>query len=108
MSLIGINFPGVESSKCVPKNEQNELAILVASYGDNCGAPVGNATNALSAACDGRASCAYSVDYHVLGDPVPGCAKRFEVTYTCGTSGARSAVLAPEAGFGSLLWLTCP
>jgi hypothetical protein len=46
-----------------------------ATYGGNCGAGAGNATQDISAKCNGQPSCSYAVDYTIIGDPVPGCAK---------------------------------
>lgn len=83
------------------------IAVTSATYGANCGVPAGNVTGALQAACNGRASCEYVVDYTVLGDPAPGCAKAFSVTWTCGAGAPRQAGAPGEAGFGSRVQLSC-
>jgi len=85
-----------------------QVQVLSATYGANCSAPTDNAKDALSAACNGSNHCDYTVDFHVLGDPAPGCAKTFVAQWAC-TAGAapRSITLAPEAGFGSHAVLVC-
>lgn len=84
------------------------LQILSATYGGDCGAPSGNETATLGAACRGLPSCTYVVETSTLGDPAPGCAKDYAVTYTCNGGPATSAYLPAEAGNGSVLNLQCP
>ena len=84
------------------------LQVQIATYGRSCGAPVGNETAAVVAACDGRNSCAYTVDQSKLGDPAPGCAKDFSIDYTCagGLVGGGTLSLTAEAA-GKTLNLQC-
>ncbi len=91
-----------------PLNAAAEIQIISATYGPNCGAAHDNARDAVAAACNGQKSCVYTVDYHVLGDPAPGCAKTFVAEWTCAT-GARQhrQELPSEAGLGSQLKLAC-
>jgi peptidoglycan/LPS O-acetylase OafA/YrhL len=85
------------------------IGILSATYGGNCGAPAGNATEAVASACGGTASCNYAVDVNKLGDPAPRCAKSFFVKFRCGgDSATRSTAVRGEAGLGSLIHLACP
>jgi peptidoglycan/LPS O-acetylase OafA/YrhL len=85
------------------------IGVLSATYGGNCGAPVGNATAAVASACGGRATCNYAVDVNKLGDPAPRCAKSFFVKFQCGgDSTTRSTAVRGEAGLGSLIHLACP
>jgi hypothetical protein len=85
------------------------IRVLSATYGGNCGARIGNATDAIGGACGAKASCDYKVDVNKLGDPAPGCGKSFFVKYQCGgESTARTAALPGEAGLGSLIHLSCP
>src|SRR5262249_23936664 len=49
------------------------IQVQSASFGQNCGAPFGNETNTLVAACDGRNACDFVVDVGRIGDPAPGC-----------------------------------
>jgi hypothetical protein len=85
------------------------IQVQAATYGGNCGAPHGNATWSVAPSCDYTTSCDYTVDYHVLGDPVGGCAKDFVVEWTCGFSQTGGgAYVPPEAGNGSVVHLRCP
>jgi hypothetical protein len=82
------------------------LQIRSATYGGNCGAAVGNATNDLIKSCGGKADCVYRIYVQRLGDPAPGCSKDFRVEYSCSPEAPlRTNVATPEAGFGSVLQL---
>jgi hypothetical protein len=86
----------------------NRLTVQSATYGGNCGAPSGNATSHIGAACNGRTSCDYTIDYQLLGDPAPGCAKTYRVVYTCGGGvPVKVATIAAEAGFKQVAKLAC-
>ena len=86
-----------------------QIKIASATYGSNCGAPRDNAKNAVASECNNRSRCTYKVDFHVLGDPAPGCAKTFLAEWTCGASvSLNQRSLPAEAGFGSELKLDCP
>jgi peptidoglycan/LPS O-acetylase OafA/YrhL len=85
------------------------LEILSATYGGNCGAPGGNATVDVRAACSGKARCNYVVDVDNLGDPVGGCGKDFVATYQCpGKSNALTREVPAEAGFRTAIEFSCP
>jgi hypothetical protein len=122
----GIDASGVQTTTCEnadgdeqgPKGGDNGstdpadrplgIKVLVATYGGNCGAHVGNDTHNISLACGGESTCDYVVDYRRIGDPVPGCAKQYSVSYRCGLKGVpRSVTLGAEAGFGSVAALSC-
>jgi hypothetical protein len=83
------------------------IRVLSATYGENCGATVGNSTYDVINDCSGQMSCNYVVDYTHLGDPAPGCAKQFTLKFRCGNGGVRSLTLAAEAGLGSVAPLSC-
>ena len=75
----------------------------------NCRAAHGNATAHLHQACDGRAECAYRIDYKVIGDPAYGCQKDYVAEWTCGANPQiHQAVAPPEAGLGSVMAISCP
>ena len=85
------------------------ITVVSATYGGNCGAPTGNVTSALASACNDQGQCNYTVDYQVLGDPAYGCAKTYQAQYTCAADTTVHTVSAPaEAGFGSVVTLSCP
>jgi len=84
------------------------VQVVSATYGANCGAARDNVKSTLVAACDGRSRCEYIVDYQVIGDPAPGCAKTFEAAWTCTAGGQqRTAKIPAEAGFKSRVVLSC-
>jgi hypothetical protein len=84
------------------------IQVNSATYGGNCGATHGNQTYNLGTACDGALECSYVVDYRVIGDPAPGCAKNYMVTYHCaGSKIGHSAYAGAEAGFDSVIKLKC-
>ena len=61
----------------------------------------------MQAACNGLTSCNYTVRVETLGDCAVYQAKDFRVTYSCGSTNKRASAPA-EAGFGSVVTLTCP
>lgn len=87
---------------------QEGIRIITATYGANCSAPIGNATNATKASCDGKFTCSYAVDTKALGDPAPGCGKDFRAEYECLPGRKRSQIaINPEAGLGSVASFVC-
>jgi hypothetical protein len=91
-------------------NQSHQAGISVASgtYGGNCGGPEANVTAHLASACNGKSSCEYSIDYTVIGDPIPGCAKDYVAKWTCsGSAEQQTARAAAEAGYGSKVLLKC-
>jgi hypothetical protein len=63
----------------------------------------------LSAACGGRPSCNYIIDYRLIGDPAHACGKDYVVEYRCDSTSSPSTVtIKAEAGLGSALNLACP
>jgi len=89
----------------------SKISVLVATYGGNVNATTaaGNATGHIKAACDGKSSCDYVVNWHDIGDPFYGVAKDYPVTYTCGDGAIpKSLYVGPEAGFGKIVSLRCP
>ena len=99
---------GVTQYVCVAV--EPPITVTAGTYGGNCGAPQGNVTAALTAACSSRAICDYRIDHRVIGDPAPGCRKDYVAEWTCPatphlTSRARAV---PEAGYGSTVRLECP
>ena len=88
---------------------QTGISVVAGTYGGNCGAPHGNVTGALASACNTLGRCDYIVDYTILGDPAPGCAKDYVAEWTCnGQSLVQRATASPEAGFRKTVTLVCP
>lgn len=85
------------------------IDVTAATYGDNCGAPVGNVTRQLADACEGAGECRYVVDFEQLGDPAPGCPKRYRASWRCTAGGGEQhATVPPEAGAKQPITLRCP
>jgi hypothetical protein len=83
------------------------IQVQFATYGQNCGAPFGNETNAMVAACDGRAACDYAIDDTKIGDPAPGCSKDFSVNFTCPGGVGGGTVSVPANATGQTINLRC-
>ncbi|MBL6853209.1 MAG: hypothetical protein ISS15_00445 [Alphaproteobacteria bacterium] len=86
---------------------QNVITVTSATYGASCHQPNGNVTHFLADACNGKATCDYTVRYQTIGDPAPGCAKDFSVQWTCSAGQGGSQGAPAEAGFGSKVTLQC-
>lgn len=87
--------------------DQRVLRVVGATYGGNCRAPANNALADVSARCNGKKACEYTISFKVLGDPVYGCKKDFQVKYFCGPSGPFQGSAAAEAGYGSKIRMIC-
>ena len=76
---------------------QKIITVSTASYGKNCPSATNpDVTADIAKACNGKASCTYTVDFRVLGDKAPNCAKTYEVSYKCGST-VRTGTVAAEA-----------
>jgi hypothetical protein len=84
------------------------IEVVEASYGGNCGVAAGNATASVANGCNRRLNCDYEIRRKWLGDPAPDCTKDFVVRYRCGPDAPlRRVKVDAEAGFGSVVSLTC-
>lgn len=84
------------------------IRVVSGSYGQNCGAPSGNATHDLFSRCDGRERCEYVLNSGFAAvDPSPGCQKDFLAEWRCNDTEFHRAVLSPGAGKGDELVLSC-
>ncbi len=85
------------------------ILITGVKYGGNCPNPNASiqtrAMNDVAKTCDGKDSCSYAVNAGVIGDAAPGCAKSFEVTWTCDGK-ANTRTEAAEA-HGKTVSLAC-
>ena len=106
---VVLSCPTISESRPTPPGNWIGIRVLSATYGGNCGAPVGDVTDDMRKTCATGNSCQYRVSVNKLGDPAPGCSKSFFVKYQCGgETGTRIAGAPPEAGLGSLVHLSCP
>lgn len=97
-----------EAPAPAPAPPAKGVQIHAATYGGNCGAPRGNASAAVAAACNGKDSCPWVVDWKELGDPAHGCGKDFVVEWRCGGSAKTGSVtLPPEAGVKKTALISC-
>jgi hypothetical protein len=85
-----------------------EILVRSATYGGDCSARTGNATDKVQSACGGKASCAYEVSVNTLGDTAPGCPKDFFVEYACGANSPSKTTNAPAEANGKTVHLSCP
>lgn len=91
-----------------PAAANGAINIQSATYGGNCKAAAGNVTAHAQQACNGKTLCDYKVDYTVIGDPAPGCAKDYVMAWTCGSSSQVNSQTVPgEAGWGSIVKVEC-
>jgi len=86
------------------------ITVVSASYGLNVDpqTAAGNVTADIAQSCNGQSDCDYHVDFHRIGDPFPGRQKAYSVTYSCADGQQRQASAPAEAGFGSVVSLSCP
>jgi hypothetical protein len=84
------------------------IEVLIASYGENCGVPMGNVTYEVKRQCDGTETCRYHIDVSTLGDPRYGCEKNYIVQYACSEdqSEVKTHYLRAEAN-GKTMLLSC-
>jgi hypothetical protein len=82
------------------------IAIVSGTYGQNCGAPRGNATRDLARRCDGRRTCDYVLDDAFSGDTAA-CRRDFLAEWRCGKDEFHTAALSAGAHRGDMLGLTC-
>jgi hypothetical protein len=98
----------------------NVIHVVDATYGLACkdfappsGRPnlvkIGNATAALTSACDkAKAACTFAVDVVQLGDPVDGCGKDFVANWRCGSDQTVHQFYLPPEAHGRSALLSCP
>ena len=92
----------------VPPVSSVGITVASATYGANCRAIAGNATQAVGDACNGKTECAYKVDVDRLGDPAHGCDKDFTAAYFCPSETMIKHVrLAAPAERGKIAMLRC-
>ena len=93
----------------LPQRSPSGIKIEGATYGGNCGVPVGNASTHIAELCNGRTQCWYKVDSQLIGDDAYGCSKDYEVRYSCGNEpNITTKRIEAEAGTGNkTVLLTC-
>jgi hypothetical protein len=101
---------GIMVVRVATADDTAKISVTSATYGGNVDAThaAGNATSYLKSACDGHSDCAYTIDWHIIGDPFVGSLKDFEVQYICGAGAIKRSHVDPEAGTGKTVQLHCP
>lgn len=94
-------------SESTEVSQRGTINVVAGTYGENCGATRGNKTSHLAAQCNGKKQCNYTINYTVIGDPAVGCGKEYIAEWRCGSGEIRSTKAAAEAGFGSVVTLSC-
>lgn len=84
------------------------IRVISGTYGQNCGTGHGNKTDHLASQCNGKSFCDYRIDHTVIGDPAFGCSKEYIAEWRCGSGDLKSTKAKAEAGFGSVIRLSCP
>jgi hypothetical protein len=83
------------------------ITVVSATYGANCGATRGNATDDLVSQCDGRDTCQYTANRERIGYVARSCPSDLQVDWRCTDTEFHTAMLSPEADIGSTLVLSC-
>ncbi len=107
-SIRQIEFLEGERGRGREDRRGSQIRIISGTYGRNCGAPYGNATNHLADACDGTGTCEYVIDIGVLGDPARGCRKDYIAEWQCGRDPEKGVITVNGEAAGTRIVLRCP
>ncbi len=91
----GAGSAGKAAASDKTENVRSVIKVVAGTYGQNCGAKLGNATAQVARACDGQAVCQYKIDTATPEDAVPNCAKDFTAEWKCGAAANVYAVTMP-------------
>jgi hypothetical protein len=85
------------------------VAVVSASFGENCGAPKNNVLQGVKFACAGEKKCDLIFDWNLIGaDPAPTCDKQFRVEWKCSSAGQIFVYsLLSEPDQGAIIPLSC-
>ncbi|WP_246089254.1 hypothetical protein [Paraburkholderia guartelaensis] len=103
VAVVGLG--GLVISSAASAANEATIAIVSGTYGSNCGAPHGNVTRDLAAHCDGLRTCSYPVS--MVAAQSGGCRNDYLAEWRCGGHEFHNAALAPGAGQGDRLILSC-
>ena len=84
-----------------------KIVVISGTYGGNRGVPKGNVTSHIAAQCNGHRRCDYAVDYKVIGDPTPNLIKDYVAEWRCGRGPIQTVSVPAEAGYRSIVTLSC-
>jgi hypothetical protein len=92
--LISIHMRALANSDS--SQSPGKISVASASFGDNCNEKLhDNVLGLMRRACNGQNSCAFEYDVNKVRDPAGGCAKRFQVLYSCGPADSQREFLIP-------------
>lgn len=101
-SSIQSGVPGVSSA------EKPAIIVVSGTYGRNCNAKAGNATQQIAKACDGKSVCDYAIEPPELENAPANCIKDFAAEWKCGSGNTVfSAILSMGDGKNEQLHLAC-
>lgn len=84
------------------------IRMVSGTYGRNCNAKAGNATQQIAKACDGKSACDYAVEPVELENAPANCVMDFAAEWKCGSGGAvYSAIFPVVASKNDKLHLAC-
>lgn len=84
------------------------IKVVSGTFGRNCNAKAGNATQQIASACDGKPACDYAVEPVELENAPANCARDFAAEWKCGSANTiYSAILPVGAGTNEKLHLAC-
>ncbi len=94
------------------------IEVFDATYGESCKnvsppAPAlnifkrGNATDTVKQLCAGKDTCSFQVNVNRIGDPVPGCAKDFQITYSCRSNSTPTSQTVKAEAHGQTVVIDC-
>ncbi|SIT45538.1 conserved exported hypothetical protein [Paraburkholderia ribeironis] len=101
-ALLGVLVPAVGMGA-----QPRTINIATGTYGQNCGAPRGNATPDLAHRCDGRLSCSYALPEAPEGKQAAACRRDFVAEWRCDSGEFHTAAIAPGATPNDTLVLSC-
>lgn len=88
--------------------DTSNIEVVTATFGGNCGATTNNAHSYVNSTCSAKTSCAYSVDYRMVGNPAPSCSKTFEIQWRCnGKEPLMSKTIGPGVNQADEILLSC-
>jgi hypothetical protein len=102
---VAVGLGGLLISSVALGANEASIAIVSGTYGNNCGAPHGNATRDLAQHCNGLRTCNYPVS--VIAAQSGGCRNDFLAEWRCGSHEFHNAALAASAVAGDRLLLSC-
>jgi hypothetical protein len=97
----------VVTASLAAEPQARTIRIVSGTYGQNCGAPHGNATDDVAHRCDGRTTCETTPRVTRKDRVEASCSRDFVVEWRCDDADFHTAALGPAAGADDTLVLSC-